>query len=320
MLTKKENYLLAAKGEKPQWIPSFVEESNVFMPDFWNETDPNTGTYFCNIKWVQNDVGKMPDEKWRAMEDIHRWNEIIKFPDCSKLNWEEMSSRFKSASDPEKVDIAMLNTSGIFLIPINMMGWVDGLCAIYEEPEELEALVSALTDFFIELVGYFGKYIHPDIIFTGDDVASATGPFISLKIWETMYKPYFRKIIDAIHDIGALAEFHCCGNCQFLISEFLDIGVDICQLPEPNESLMADKEKYGKRLVITGGWDRHGPGCMPGASEKTVRESVRKAIDTYGKDGALIFWDGGICGTSEDSKNKMKWVLDELKVYGSTIY
>lgn len=320
MLTKRENYLLAAHGEKPQWVPSFVEDSNVFMPDFWEEKDPETGADFCNIKWIQNDAGKMPDERWRAMGNINQWREIIKFPDLSVLDWEGMAERFKASSDPEKVNIAMLNTSGIFLIPINMMGWVEGLCAIYEEPEELEALISALTDFFVELAGYFEKYIHPDIVFTGDDIASANGPFVSLNVWDTMYKPYFRKIIDAVHGIGALAEFHCCGNCQSLISQFLSIGVDICQLPEPNDSLISDKKKYGKHLVITGGWDRHGPGCMPGASEETVRESVRKAIDTYGKDGALIFWDGGICGTSEDAQNKMKWVLDELKIYGRKVY
>jgi len=41
------------------------------------------------------------------------------------------------------------------------------------------------------------------------------------------------------------AEFHCCGNCQFLIEEFLNMGVDICQFPIPNESILKDKERFG---------------------------------------------------------------------------
>jgi len=135
-----------------------------------------------------------------------------------------------------------------------------------------------------------------------------------------MYKPYFIKIIDAIHEGGAMAEFHNCGNNQWLIDEYMEIGVDICQLPEPNEDLLRAKEKYGSRLVLTGGWDRHGEGAMPGAPEDVVRKSVRDAIDIYGKDGGLIFWDGGICGTSDDSKQKMAWVLDELAKYGSVVY
>jgi len=59
---------------------------------------------------------------------------------------------------------------------------------------------------------------------------------------------------------------------------------------------------------------------MPGASEPVVRQSARKAIDEFGKDGALIFWDGGIAGESEDSNNKRTWVYDELKRYGTEIY
>lgn len=319
-MTRRENYLLAARGEKPLWVPSFVEDCNVLMPDFWNEEDPVTGADFCNVKWMENDYGRMPREDWRAMEDITRWRKTVKFPDPAAMDWEGMAARVRREGSADKANIAMLNTNGIFLIPVNMLGWVDALCAIYEEPEELEAFVSALTDFLCEVVKYEGEYFHPDIIVTGDDVASATGPFLSKAVWSSMYKPYFKKICEAIKAQGALVEFHCCGNCQYLIREFLDIGVDICQLPEPNESLLRDKQYFGQHLVLNGGWDRHGPGCLPGASEETVRQSVRTAIDTYGREGALIFWDGGICGTSADARQKTEWVLDELHTYGSHFY
>lgn len=316
----RENYLLAARGEKPFWVPSFLDDSNVFMPDFWNTIDPETGTDFLNVKWVENEFGKMPREDWRAIQEISQWREFAKFPDLSKMDWEGMVARAKQMHTPDKVNIALLNTYGIFLIPVNMLGWVDALCAIYTDREELEAFVSASTDFLVETVQYIGKYFKPDIISTGDDFAAANGPFISRDVFTDLYKPYLRKIIDACKQQGALVEFHCCGNCQYLISEFLDIGVDICQLPMPNDALLNDKKKFGNKLVMTGGWDRRGPGAVPGAPEDVVRASVREAIDTYGRDGALIFWDGGICGNSEDSKIKMLWVLDELHTYGRKIY
>ena len=105
-----------------------------------------------------------------------------------------------------------------------------------------------------------------------------------------------------------------------MIEEILDMGYDICQLPVPNDDLRADKERFGNRLVITGGWERHGDAGLPGASEEVVRASVRKAIDDFGSEGGLIFWDGGIIGTSEDSKQKMEWLMDELHEYGSKVY
>lgn len=321
MLTARENYLIAAKGGKPERVPVFPEDCNIFMPDFWHERDPETGADFCNVKWEVNDAGEMPRTDWKAMEEIGDWRETVKFPIVSEMDWEGMAQRFRETSDPDKVNIAMLNTNGIFLIPINMLGWVDGLCAICDEPEELEAFVARITDFFIEVLDYIGNYIHPDIVFSGDDFASTTGPFLSRDIFREMYVPYLRKINNKIHEIGALAEFHCCGNCQYLISEFIgDVDTDICQLPEPNLQLESDKAKYGSKLVLTGGWDRHGEGSMPGASEEAVRRSVHTAIDTYGKDGALIFWDGGIIGTSEDSRQKMEWLLDEVHKYGREVY
>ena len=162
--------------------------------------------------------------------------------------------------------------------------------------------------------------MHPDIVFAGDDFASGGGPFLSRNTFRELYAPYLRKISDAIHAIGALAEFHCCGNCQYMVYEFIDCGYDICQLPVPNRELLQAKEKLGSRLVLTGGWDRHGPGNETLASEEVVRQSVRTAVDTYGKDGALIFWDGGICVKSEDAENKRRWVYDEANKYGKSVY
>lgn len=218
------------------------------------------------------------------------------------------------------MNIARLNTHGLFLIPVNMLGWERALCSICEDPEEVEAFVSALTDFLIEVLGYIGEYIHPDIVFSGDDFASAGGPFLSQGTFREIYAPYLSRIADAIHGIGALAEFHCCGNCQYLIREMLRCGYDICQLPEPNAQLLADKQELGGKLVLTGGWDRRGPGSEAFASEEIVRQSVRTAVDTYGKDGALIFWEGGICGHNEDAENKRRWVNDEALKYGAKCY
>jgi hypothetical protein len=320
VMTQRENYLIAARGGKPEWVPCFPEDCNIFMPDFWNETDPITGADLFNVKWIENEYGRMPDEKYHAMDAISQWRATAKFPDPATMDWEGMHKRYLENYDPDKVNIVMLNTNGIFLIPVNMLGWVEALVAIYEDREELEAFVSAITDFLVSLVPYICRYFKPDIIFSGDDLAATNGPFISRETWSSLYKPYFKQIYNTIHSYGVLGEFHCCGNCQYLIEEFLDVGVDICQLPMPNESLLKDKKHFGNRLVITGGWDRHGSGAMPGASEQVVRQSVHHALDTWGKDGALIFWDGGIAGRSEDSNNKMQWLYDEFHAYGKEIY
>jgi len=321
MLTPRENLLIAARGGRPEWVPSFIKDACMIPPYKFREMDPVTGTDFYGIRWVKNEYGMMPDERYRAMTHISQWRETVRFPDLDKVDWKEMAKIVNSHSDPDKAKIAMLAADSLFLVPVNMLGWVEALCTIYEEPEELEAFITALADYYVKLAGYIIEYYDPDIVVFGDDVANANGPFISREIWTKMYKPHFKRICDAIKSRGKLAEFHCCGKCSpWLIDEILDLGTDIMELPVPDEDLLEAKKKYGSRLVITGGWDRHGPGGQPGASEEVVRESVRKAIDDFGKDGALIFWDGGIAGESEDANNKRMWVYDELEKYGREVY
>lgn len=321
MLTMRENYMIAMRGGKPEWVPSMIEETNEYYPSVW-AVDPDTGVDFMNVKYVVDDFGPMADPKWKAMDDISEWRDIVRFPDLSEYDWEGEAAGFKAGDgyDPDKADVLLANAAGLFLIPVNMMGWVDALCTVYEQPDDLKAFVDALTDFLCEVIERACQVFKPDIVFTGDDFSSAKGPFISQDVFREFWKPGYTRVCETIHAQGALAEFHNCGRNGYLIDEILDMGYDSMQLPVPDEDLYAAKERYGSRLVIDGGWDRHGPAGMPGASEECVRESVRKAIDDFGSDGALIFWDGGIIGSSEDSKQKMAWLLDELHTYGHEVY
>jgi hypothetical protein len=89
----------------------------------------------------------------------------------------------------------------------------------------------------------------------------------------------------------------------------------------PNAELQACKERMGANLVITGGWDRLSDAAkLPDAPEEMVRQSARVAIDTYGKDGGLIFWDGGIIKTYEGAQQKSDWLYDEVDKYGREVY
>ena len=323
MLTPKENYLIAARGGKPEWVHDMMADSCMFALPVW-DVDSETGLDHCNIKWIEEGpgLGKMPDATWKAIEDISDWRNAVTLPDPATLDWEKLAHEFFNSSryDESKALVYRINTHGLFLIPINMMGWVDGLCAIYEDKKSYCEFLDYLCSYLCDLIKYGAPYFKPDIICSGDDVCGGDGPFVSREMFREIYKPLFQRCINAIHEVGALGEFHCCGNNGYLIEELIDMGWDIAQLPMPNEQLLADKKRFGDRLVITGGWARNGAASLEGASEDTVRASVHEAIDTYGKDGALIFWDGGLIQATEDAKMRMAWLLDELRSYGHEVY
>ena len=91
-------------------------------------------------------------------------------------------------------------------------------------------------------------------------------------------------------------------------------------LIEKGSDLKARMEKHKGRLAMTGGWDRHGEASVYGASEEVVRASAHTAIDEWGADGGLIFWDGGIILSDDENKQKTEWLTDEVVKYGHEVY
>ena len=71
--------------------------------------------------------------------------------------------------------------------------------------------------------------------------------------------------------------------------------------------------KYGKDLVINGGWRTDGPAWCPGASEDLVRSELRECFNAFADDSAYIFWTGGQVGFSEDQAARFGWVTDEAR-------
>lgn len=321
-MNARENYLIAARGGKPQWVPVFFNDSNTFVaPHIF--ADPETGKDIYGVSWSFADVvGAMPDLLNPIMSDISQWRTLVSFPDLDAEDWKGMAEAFFATADPDKVNVAMVNTYGPFLVPIHMLGWEEGMLAIYDNPTELFAFMSAITDFICANTDHVAEYIKPEIYSLGDDIAGSNGPFISFEVWRELYRPLYQRIIDKIHGYGALAEFHCCGNNMWLIDELIDMGIDIWQLPMPNADLLERKQRFGSRLVITGGWDRFSPAGRIGASEQEVRASARLAVDNYGSEGGLIFWDGSIFNAPNDpnAQERMGWLYDEIDRYSRELY
>lgn len=322
MLTARENYLIAAKGGVPEYVPSYMGDAAMWAPSFGMFRDEENRDFF-GVKWLRNDAGEMPDHNpgQELIHDIHEWREVINFPDLDNWDWDEEAKRAKARFDNDKARVVgPTGINGIFITPVNMMGWVPALTALYEEPEEMHALIDAWTDFTCDTIRYIGAYVDADIIKMGDDVANTKGLFFGRDIWDEFYRPGFQKMIDTIHELGCLAQFHCCGNCDDLLEEILALDVDICELFPQTPKFVEAKNNNNGAWSLTGGFDRQGPGNITGASEEVVRQAVRDGIDQVGLNGGLIFWDGGVVGTSEDAKNKLYWIEDELKIYGSQIY
>jgi uroporphyrinogen-III decarboxylase len=132
------------------------------------------------------------------------------------------------------------------------MGFDNGLIAMYDEPEEVKALLEYVSDFYCGILEqqmkYWGDYI--DILGITDDTATATNPFISTQMYRDLIKPYHARLGKFAQDRGMHVMMHNCGRCEDFIDDWRDFGVNAwnpCQLMNDLDGI---KAKYGNSLVL----------------------------------------------------------------------
>ncbi|MGB6727411.1 MAG: uroporphyrinogen decarboxylase family protein [Terracidiphilus sp.] len=121
-------------------------------------------------------------------------------------------------------------------------GWVSGPCAaaadlrginrlmmdFYDDP----GLVHSLLDFALETGICFAAAqvdAGADIVGIGDAVASIVGP----RIYDEFIQAREKKLVDAIHEKGARARLHICGNIRRILDKVRTLGCDLIDIDSP---------------------------------------------------------------------------------------
>jgi hypothetical protein len=179
-VTEKQNYMMLLSGQQPEWVPRFT-----FGPDPLGKTAAicSTAPSFLIPHIVQpgpaKDIwgvmhvpvpeaagAKIPEPSNFILKDIRQWRDVIKAPDISDIDWEAMAKK-----DLENLKINREETAlsfgmhvGYFQNLMGFMGFSEGLCAMYEEPDEVKALMEYLCDFFVRFGEKCIDYYKPDIV------------------------------------------------------------------------------------------------------------------------------------------------------------
>ena len=321
-LTSRENLLKILNGEQPEWIPHYRDCVQWVIPSIDNHMAREDKKDFLGVTWMVNEAGLRVDHAKRPLEDINDWRSVVHLPDPDAIDWEALAKMDLAGVDPEKAISVMWGApAGTFFIPLmNMLGFEDGLCAMLEEPEAVAEFFEELCQYYEKVIAYCGKYYKPTMMTMSDDFCSLNAPFISKTIYDELLHPYYKRCADAMKAQGVYMEIHVCGTCEMFVDDWVDMGFQIWQPAQNVNNLKAIKEKYGNQLVLVGAWDSQGPCGRPNAPEEIVRQSVHDSIDNYAQGGGYIFWDGDPVGNSPEMLQKVAWLTDETRKYGSVFY
>lgn len=169
------------------------------------------------------------------------------------LQGERMSDRVKAAG------LFKEQVGKEFLIE----GWIEGPCAeaadlrgintlmldFYDDP----AFVCKLFDFAVDTALDFARAqvaAGVDLIGVGDAAASLVGP----QIYEEFVRPYEKKLVDGLHDMGTRVRLHICGNTRRILSGMGRLGCEIVDLDFMVPVSQA-REAMGPHQILLGNID-----------------------------------------------------------------
>jgi len=182
--------------------------------------------------------------------------------------------------------VRMLHEQSNKVVPV--MGWVEGAMAeandllsdgimmttFYDAPEWLSALLERITE--VEIA--FAQVqidAGADIIGLGDAVASIVSP----GMYRKYALPYEKRIFAAIHEKGALARLHICGNTAKILPDMLTSGADFIDI-----DWMVDYEKaaqtFGDRACPVGNFDP--VSVMYRGTQQVIEEAAEHCLQVGG--------------------------------------
>ncbi|MBR5931921.1 MAG: veratrol--corrinoid protein metyltransferase, partial [Lachnospiraceae bacterium] len=128
-LTEKENYLMCLRGEQPEWIPhesmdpaikgpSAMTGPSIMMP----RVDANGRMWdIWGVELITSAEaagGRIPKTWDFLLDDITKWRDVIKAPDLTGVDWEQLAKkdleRSAKYTDRENQAVAYSAGGGFF--------------------------------------------------------------------------------------------------------------------------------------------------------------------------------------------------------------
>lgn len=202
-MTKREQLLQVYAHKNIGYVPNFFTDFNFLQPAAVNERPQGSGKDWFGVEWEYVDLVKAPMVKpgTKALTDITKWLEQVHFPDLDSIDWEAAAAKETADADRENKITYFMLINGMFERTHALMGFEDAFMAMYDEPEEYQALVDAITDYKVKLIGLIGKYYKPDVICFHDDYGANDRMLMSPDLWREFFKAPLKRVIDAAQSV-----------------------------------------------------------------------------------------------------------------------
>jgi len=220
--------------------------------------------------------------------------EAYQMPEISVDEMAWMASQVKDLAKGNDKVLVLRSKARILEVGQNLRGWDRFMMDLLVEPKLADAILEkALQHHLANLEAMFtavGQAI--DVVMVADDLGGQNGPLLSPKLYRQKIKPYHQKMFEFIKRRTGLPIFlHCCGSIYPLISDLIEIGVDILnpvQFSAQDMDAARLKREFGQDLTFWGG-GADTQQVLPNGSPEEVRQHVRQQIEIFAPQGGYVF-------------------------------
>jgi uroporphyrinogen-III decarboxylase len=206
----------------------------------------------------------------KTMDDWLRLKPMFTYRD-DRLDWAQVA---KAKQLQAEGHLVVAGIAGGYDMVRELMGEELGCMAYYEQPELIADIMATLTDTATRVLQRLVGKVTIDQLSVHEDFAGKSGPLIGPTQIRQHLRPYYRACWAIAQEAGAqIFQQDTDGNVNAVIDDLLDCGLTCIFPMEPaaGMDIVALRRKYGRRLAMLGGLDKH--------ALRHGREAIRKELE-----------------------------------------
>ena len=289
-MNAKENYLRALHRDHPQWVPYGGEDVVVMLHPPVVERPNVEALDAFGVKWLFSadaEGGTYPAETDLVITDIERWQEQIRLPDISGMEFSAVRKHAESVDRSQHL-LSAFCEMGLFERSYLLLGMDEALVSYLTNPSEMYDLIGAIADYKIALLERFYAETHFDILWFGDDWGTQRNLFLPPDCWRAIIKPHLKRIYDAMKAHGVFIDQHSCGFIEPIMGDLCELGADMWNPCQPCNDLVKLKAMHGAQITFYGGIDSQFVLADPSKTPQDVEQEVKRCIETLAPGGGYI--------------------------------
>lgn len=255
-----------------------------------------------NRAWVNEHTG--PIQNWKDFES-YPW------PNPDTIDTRELEWLEKNLPD----DMAVYDLTSHILEQVTFLLGYETLCTMLcEDPDLVDAMFQRIGEGYVKRCRLLSQFSRVGVLWGSDDLGFRSQTLISPADLRDKVIPWHKKAATVAHEAGKLYFFHCCGQIDAIMDDFIDdVRIDAKHSFEDTILPVTEaKKRYGRRVALLGGIDMD---FLIRSDEAAIRRRVRETLEVCQPGGGYALGTGNSVANYVPVDHYL-WLIDEGRRFG----